>query len=153
MANEESPVQFDATCELGASPSAVFALIADHAALSQWVPGLRRVDVDDSRASTPGGVGTRRTLIPAIGPPGVEVVLAFDPPNFLAYSATDASLRGLYTRHRVEMSCTPTPRGTLFRWVIRGLPSVSWFKRIAAQLMFGLAQRASVRNLQRLFPL
>ncbi len=74
---ELPPIQFETKRYLPAPPAVVFALISDHAALPTWVPGLRRVDVDGSRATHPGGVGTRRTLYPSVGVPGTEVVVAF----------------------------------------------------------------------------
>ena len=141
----------DLTCELPATPSEVFAVIGDHRALPRWIPGLRQVEVDDSGAKLPGGVGTRRTLRMLVGPPGVEVVTAFDPPARIAYGATDESLRGLCTQHAAELSCVPTERGTRLRWTVRAELSSSWWRRFIAPLMFRLVCRAGLRRLRRRF--
>ena len=138
VSEEDPPVLAEATCELGAEPSEVFALIGDHASLPQWIPGLRRVDVDESRALSPRGVGTRRTLRMLLAPPGVEVITAFEPPVRLVYSATDESLRGLCTRHSAELSCAACGTGTRLRWTVRAQPSPSWWRRIVAHFMFSL---------------
>jgi uncharacterized protein YndB with AHSA1/START domain len=144
-------VQFDAICELGAPPSVVFAFIANHAELPRWIPGLRRVDVDESQARSRGGVGTRRTLHALAGPPGVEIVTALEPPHRLVYSATDESLRGLCTDHSAELSCIASARGTVLRWTVRAKPPSSWWRRILARLVFNLACRAGLRNLRKEF--
>jgi hypothetical protein len=151
VADEELHLLFDETCELDAPPMAVFALIADHGAWPRWIAGLRRLDVDESSARVPGGVGIRRILYPLFGPPGVEVVTAFAPPFGLAYSATDDSLRGLCTRHEAVLSCTPTARGTRLRWTVRARPSSSWWKRIIARFVFSWPYRAGLKNLREHF--
>jgi hypothetical protein len=149
--DDSPPLLFDAACDLGAPPAVVFAFIADHAALPRWIPGLRRVDVDETRACSPGGVGTVRKLHALAGPPGVEIVTAFEPPACLAYSATDESLRGLCTRHTAELSCRAIASGTRLRWTVRADPSPSWWKRVAARLIFNLACQAGLRNLRTHF--
>jgi|CZKU01.1.fsa_nt_gi hypothetical protein len=151
VSEDQPPLLVEATCELEAEPSEVFALIGDHASLPRWIPGLRRVEVDESRALSPRGVGTRRTLRMLLGSPGVEVITAFEPPARLAYSATDESLRGLCTGHIAELSCAACGTGTRLRWTVRAQPSHSWWKRIVARLMFNLACRAGLRNLRRQF--
>jgi uncharacterized protein YndB with AHSA1/START domain len=149
----DAPIQFDRSCDLGVTPEALFALLRDYTALPRWVPGLRRVEVDASAAASPDGVGTRRILHPHLGVAGVETITAFEPPHRLAYSASDESLRGLYTSHSSELCCTPSEQGTHVRWVIRAWPSERWWKRLAARWLFGLAQQASLRRLRELFPL
>jgi uncharacterized protein YndB with AHSA1/START domain len=151
VANEERHLLFDETCELDAPPMAVFARLADHRTWPRWIAGLRRVDVDESCARVPGGAGIRRILYPIFGPPGVEVVTAFEPPFGLAYSATDDSLRGLCTLHEAVLSCTPTARGTRLRWTVRARPSSSWWKRIIARCVFSWPYRAGLRKLQEHF--
>ena len=151
VAAEVPPIQFEAGIEVDAQPEAVFALISDHRQLPSWVPGLRRVEVDESQASSPGGVGTRRKLYPIIGAAGVEVVVAFEPPHRIVYSASDESLRGLLTRHRAEISCQPSAGGTLIRWIVRGVRSRSGWKRILAKMVFRHALRGGLANLHRHF--
>lgn len=147
-----APIQFEAETELNARPEAVFAIISDHQRLPTWIPGLRRVDVDESNAMSPGGIGTRRTLYPMVGPSGVEVIVDFDPPRRLVYCASDESLRGLLTRHRAEISCEPSVSGTRIRWLVRGIPSRTWWRRVLAGAVFRHAQRSGLANLRRRFP-
>ena len=151
MDAELAPIQFEAAADLDAAPEVAFALISDHRRLPSWIPGLRRVEVDESQALSPGGVGTRRTLYPVVGPFGVEVVVEFEPPRRMAYSASDASLRGLLTRHRAELWCEPSAAGTRVRWVVRGVPARTWWKRMLAWLFVRHAQRAGLANLRRHF--
>jgi uncharacterized protein YndB with AHSA1/START domain len=148
---DASPIQFDRSCELDVAPEKLFALLRDYEALPQWVPGLSRVEVDRSWAQSPDGVGTRRTLHPKLGVAGVETITAFEPPRLLAYSASDESLRGLYTAHSSELLCIPTERGTCLRWTIRAQPSAIWWKRVATRVMFGMAQQASLHRLHERF--
>lgn len=148
---ELPPIQFQTKRYLSAPPAVVFALISNHAALPTWVPGLRRVDVDDSRAARPGGVGTRRTLYPHVGVPGTEVVVAFEPPFRLSYSATDESLRGFLTAHLSELHCAAYGDGTELSWTIRGRLARSWWKRLFARLLFARAIRVGAKNLERRF--
>jgi uncharacterized protein YndB with AHSA1/START domain len=146
-----APILFDAGTELNARPEAVFAVISDHRGLPSWIPGLRRVDVDESQALSPGGIGTRRRLYPLVGASGVEVILELDPPRGIVYSASDASLRGLLTRHRAELWCEASAGGTRIRWVVRGIPSRTWWKRVIAWIVFRHTQRAGLANLRRRF--
>lgn len=97
------PLQFEAMTERDAPPGVVFTFVSEHRRLPSWIPGLRRLEVDESQALSPGGIGTRRTLHPVAGASGVEVVLAFEPPRRMVYSASDESLRGLLTEHRAEL--------------------------------------------------
>ena len=147
----DSLVYLDSTVELGADVAVLFAFVTDHAQLPRWAPGLRRVDVDVS-AAQPDGVGTLRTLHSWMGPPGVERIVACTPPHHLAYTATDASLRGICHGHRAELTLTPVPGGTQLRWVVRLQPPRTWWQRAAARLMFQAAPRMCLNRLQALFP-
>jgi uncharacterized protein YndB with AHSA1/START domain len=138
----------DAVIHLRAPASEVFALIGDHRALPRWVPGVRRVVVDDSRAESPGGVGARRTLHMVLGPAGEEVVTTFVPPVRLRYSATDESLRGLCRSHTAELSCVPTERGTRLRWIVDVELPVSLWRRAVARALFWLVCSAGLRRLE-----
>lgn len=151
LIGELAPIQFRARRYLSAPPAVVFELISDHAALPTWVPGLRRVDVDGSRATAPRGIGTRRILYPRVGVPGTEVVVAFEPPFRLSYSATDESLRGFLTAHLSELQCAAYGEGTELSWTIRGRLARSWWKRLLARLLFARAIHAGVKNLERRF--
>jgi hypothetical protein len=88
----------------------------------------------------------------SIGPPGVEVVTAFEPVSRLTYSATDESLRGLCSGHSAELALTPSAAGgTLLRWTVWAEPAPSWWRRTLAHLLFRLACGAGLRNLRKLF--
>lgn len=143
-------IQFQAEVVVNAEAEVVFAFISDHRRLPTWITGLKRVDVDESESLSPGGVGTRRTLYPIAGPSGVEVIVEFEPPHSMVYCATDASLRGMLTQHRSEISCEPTAAGTRIRWIVRGVASQSWWKRLLAGLVFSRAQRSGLAKLRRL---
>jgi uncharacterized protein YndB with AHSA1/START domain len=149
---EVAPIQCEAETEINAQPEVVFAIISDHRRLPTWIPGLRRVDVDESQALSPGGIGTRRRLHPIVGPSGVEMIIEFEPPRKMVYRASDESLRGLLTRHRSEISCESSAAGTRLRWIVRGIPSQTWWKRILAKAMFSHAQQTGLANLRRRFP-
>jgi hypothetical protein len=149
---DAAPIQFHAQIEIHAPPEVVFAILSDHRGLLTWIPGLRRVDVDESGAQSPGGIGARRTHVPIAGPSGVEVIVGFELPRKMAYCASDESLRGLLTRHRSELWCESSPVGTLLRWSVRGEPSRTWWKRILARVVFRRAQRVGLANLRRRFP-
>jgi uncharacterized protein YndB with AHSA1/START domain len=153
MKPASAPLQLDLACELGAPPEQVFTLLADHEALPTWVPGLRRVDVDSTRAARPGGAGAVRTLHPRIGVAGCELIIEVTPPHRLVYSASDASLRGLYTAHRAEITCTATGRGTRLTWQVWARPTERAWRRLFARLLVGFALWSSMRNLRRRFPL
>lgn len=131
----------------------VFALLGNHALLPTWAPGLKQVEVDDTNATSPGGVGAVRTLYPKIGPPGRETIVAFEPDHRLAYSASDASLRGLCTGHLTEISLESAAGGTRLRWVTRVVLARSWWRRVLAYTMFRWAAHASCKKLtMRRFP-
>lgn len=148
---ELEPIEFAAEIAVAAPPEVVFAFIADHQRLPAWVPGLRRVEVDNSLALTTGGVGTRRTLYPFVGLSGVEVIVDFEPPHRLAYRASDESLRGMLTQHLAEISCQPVAPGTHLRWVVRGVPARRWWQRVVARLVFNYALCTGLANLRRRF--
>jgi hypothetical protein len=149
--DEKPTVIIDGTRELNAQPSAIFAVISNHRALPRWIPGLRRVDLDESPSVSPHGIGTRRTLRMFLGPAGVEVITAFEPPSLLSYSATDESLRGLCTNHTAELSCTASARGTLLRWRVQATLPRSWWRRLLTALVFRTVCRAGLRNLSHMF--
>ena len=141
-------VLFDATCTLDVAPTLAFDYIADHAGLPRWIPGLRSVSVDESASESPGGVGTRRILRAIAGPPGTEVVTAFDRPLRLAYRATDESLRGLCTSHNAELRCRPHHAGCEIQWTVTAmLPDALW-RRVAARLVFYIVYGLALRNLR-----
>ena len=101
-----SPLQSEYTEILGASPEEVFAFISDFEALPEWMPGMNNVTVNNQQAETPGGLGAVR-VITSYGKVTQEVVRAFEPPTWLAYSATNQSLGGMYTDHLGVLICEP----------------------------------------------
>jgi hypothetical protein len=78
------------------APLEVFALVSSHTRLPEWVPGVLRVEVDDSGAKVPEGAGAVRTLIPRFGTSGRERITQPDRAALrMEYFAADESLLGL----------------------------------------------------------
>jgi uncharacterized protein YndB with AHSA1/START domain len=113
-----APLVLARACRLGATPEQVFAFITDFERLPDWMPMMKRCRVDNTRAQNPGGVGAVRVIDSGFGEPTREEVRAFEPPTLLAYSASDASLRGLFRGHLGVLICEPHPvGGTWLSWL------------------------------------
>lgn len=146
----EEPLQFELSCELGAPPETVFALITHFERLPEWMPFMMRVKVDNSRAHTPGGVGAVRVIDGRTR----ETVVAIEPPRLLAYSASDASLLGMYTHHLGVLTCEPAgPSRTTFRWLFHARPGRSALPRFVGRHLMPFIFRRSMRNLRKRFPI
>lgn len=80
-----APLQLAQAAFLDAAPRYVFANVSDHAKIDYWIPLLSSVNVSRGHAATRNGVGTIRYV--HYGPFMLrEYIIAFDPPNLLAYS-------------------------------------------------------------------
>lgn len=147
-----SPLALARAVRLGAPPEAVFAWITDFPRLPEWMPLIKRCTVDDTRAVTPGGVGAVRVIEALAGGPTLEAVVALERPTLLAYSASDASLMGMYTGHLSVLTCEPHARGgTWLSWLsygVPGRPPAGW----VGPATFRFVIRRSLANLGRLFP-
>ncbi len=147
-----APLQMEFSVELKAPQEQVFAFISDFSRLPEWMPTLSRVDVDNTHAQTPGGVGAVRQIRSPGGKRTYETVKRFEPPSVLAYSASDASLMGMYTNHLGVLTCEPVGNGhTRFRWLVYATPARSAFMRVVGKQMFSWILGRSVKNLQKRF--
>ena len=71
----------------------------------------------------------------------------------LAYSATDASLFGLYTDHLSVLTCDAHPGGgSVFCWLAYGRPADNAIKRWAGKKTFQVALGGGIKALERKFP-
>lgn len=148
-----SPLQFDVGCELGAKPAAVFDVLVDFPSMPTWMPLMKRVEVDNSKAKKPGEVGAVRVIYPPVGKATLEVVTAFERPWLLAYAATDASLMGMFTEHTGILTCDDNGKGgTTFRWRTFALPGKNPVMRVFGKLVFRFVFSSSLKKLQRRFP-
>lgn len=71
------------------APEEVFARLADHASMSDWVPLIQHVTVAHPRQLPPGesAVGTTRTIALTGGLEIVETVVHWNPPHCYAYTS------------------------------------------------------------------
>lgn len=141
---------FERACFLAAPPEIVFETITRHEGLPRWAPGVARVEVDDSKSDTPGGVGAVRTLYPRFGPPGQEVIWLMQAPTRFGYSATDASLRGLCTQHATDITIEPQGSGSMVRWKVSTRPGPGLWRRWVTAWLFRFAVTRSLANLRAL---
>ncbi len=156
-----SPLTLARAAHLAASPAEVFAFITDFPRLPEWMPMIKRCTVDNSRAQTPGGVGAVRVIEAPAGKPTLETVVALEapvpadggptPPGLLAYSASDASLMGMFTGHLGLLTCEAHPAGgTWLTWLslaTPGKPPMGWVGPGMFKFMIG----KSIANLERRF--
>ena len=113
---------------------------------------MKRCRVDNTRAEMPGGVGAVRVIDSGFGDPTRETVLAFEPPRLLAYSASDASLRGLFTRHFGVLLSEPHPRGgTWLSWLSYARSGIGPQKYLGPGV-FKLVIRQWLAHLSERFP-
>jgi uncharacterized protein YndB with AHSA1/START domain len=156
-----SPLSVEFATRLAAKPEDIFAFITDFPRLPEWMPMMKRCTVDNSRAQTPGGVGAVRVIEAPAVKPTLETVVAFEAPasgagastpGLLAYSASDASLMGMFTDHLGVLTCEPHPTGgTWLTWLSMakpGKPPMGWIGPGMFKFMIG----KSIANLERRFP-
>ncbi len=79
-------ISFSVARTINADPETVFAILANHEALTEITP-LRRVEVTRTGSPDPAGVGAVRKLYLA-GPPVTEEMKRFEPPTRFSYSIT-----------------------------------------------------------------
>ncbi|MGK5090570.1 SRPBCC family protein [Deltaproteobacteria bacterium TL4] len=148
----DAPLQSAYVAILGAPPQEIFKFISDFERLPKWMPGMNKVVVNNEEAETPGGVGAIRRIY-SFGKLTEEVVKAFDPPNFLAYSATDKSLGGMFTQHLGVLLCeTEGEQNTRFQWKTYAQPASSRIMRWAGEQVFNFMVETSIKNLRQRFP-
>ena len=84
-----APLQTEGTIRFAGSPDAVFARVADHVAMTDWVPLLKTIRLSHPEPLPPGEsmVGTARVLALRGGVTLREEVVYWDPPRCYAYTA------------------------------------------------------------------
>ena len=89
-----APHQTEGWIAFRESPEKVFARIADHAALGDWVPFVQAVTVSHPRTLAPGEstIGTARHITMKGGLTIVETVVYWHPPHCYAYKAEGTHL-------------------------------------------------------------
>ena len=151
MTSEE--LQQSCSCELGISDEELFQWVADFPRLPEWMPMMKRAWVDNENAEKPGEVGAVRMIDSGVGKPTEETVVAFERPRYLAYSASDASLFGMYTNHLGVLACEPTSEGkSRLTWLSYARPGKNPIMRFFGRHMFNFMITKSIKNLQKRFP-
>jgi len=104
-----------ATATLDRPIAHAWEVLADHAGMSSWGPGLK-VTMDKVGSEDPNGVGAvRRISTPGPMPPIVEEVTAFEPERYLAYRA----LSGVPLRdYRGEVELADHEGKTFIRYTV-----------------------------------
>jgi len=82
-----APHQTEGWIEFNTSPEKVFARIADHAALGEWIPLVHEITVTHPHLVDPGEstIGTARHITMQGGLAIVETVVYWNPPHCYAY--------------------------------------------------------------------
>lgn len=147
-----APLVVDVGAHLRAAPDTVFAYVTDVPKLPEWMPLLSRAELDNTKATTPGGPGAVRVIYAPLKPPTLEVVLVLDvAARHYVYSATDASLMGMLRDHTGVIVCGDDGAGgTYFRWLAYANPG-SFPMRYLGGPVFGGVLKRSVKNLQKRF--
>jgi carbon monoxide dehydrogenase subunit G len=144
-----APIQFDLATRVNAPHETVFDFVADHEQLPTWVPGVKRVEVDNTNAALPGRVGAVRVMHPGPGGGLRETVRAFDRPWMYAYSAK--SLFGMLTDHTAIFVFEPDGDSTLVRWRTCAVPGSNPIMRFVGRRVFPFQMNWIMRNLQKHF--
>ncbi len=153
----QSPLQFAQQCYLHAAADTVFDYITAFERLPQWMPFMREVIVDSSKATSkdePRGAGAIRVIYaPLMRRPTLETVRDLDRANrTLAYSADNASLMGMFTDHTGILHCEAVgEQRTVLYWYTYATPGRSALKRWLGQWVFGFVFWYSLRRLQKHF--
>ncbi len=146
----DAPLLVDRSAVVAAPRERVWEFITDFEQLPRWLPGLARCEVDDREAEVPGQVGAVRVIVPILGGPTTyERVTAFEPPERLVYSATDASLLGMATDHRSVLTLQPRAGETEVRWAIYARLAQG-LRGAAGRQVFRFVASRGLSNLTRL---
>jgi uncharacterized protein YndB with AHSA1/START domain len=149
----DQPKLVEVTRHFDVSQQQLFDYIADFSRLSEWIWASKKSWADDSKAETPGQVGSVRMIQGAFGEPVREVVKAYEAPRMLAYSANDGALLGLCTDHLGVVTCEPHPSGgTIMCWQAYGRLARNSAKAFAGKKLFQVALTNGMKNLERKFP-
>ncbi|MFT3924819.1 MAG: SRPBCC family protein [Myxococcales bacterium] len=148
-----SPLVLARAARLGISPERLFEFIVDFERLPEWMPMMKACQVDNTHAREPGGVGAVRVIDSGFGKPTRETVVALERPSLLAYSADDASLRGLFSQHLGVLISEPHPLGGAWlSWLSYAKPGAGPQKFLGPGV-FKLVVQQSLSRLGARFPL
>ena len=83
-----APHQTEGWIDFRKSPDEVFACLADHASLGDWIPFVQEITVEQPHEVVPGEstIGTARHIIMKGGLEIVETVVYWNPPHCYAYT-------------------------------------------------------------------
>ena len=143
----DSPLQFELSIEVDCRCETVFRVLTDFKGLARWMPFVRRVDVE-----TDGHTGqVTRVIYPSIGPPTREKIVAVQSPNYVAYSATDETLHGMYVQHLGLVVCQElADHRARVRWFTYAKRGRGRLMRTVGPVVVRCFVRRSLRNLKRL---
>jgi len=148
-----APILVEVEGRLGIGVEEAFRFVTDASQLSSWLPTGGKSRSDDSKATTPGGVGSVRVIEVGPIPPTLERVVAFDPSSFYAYSANDRAFLGAYRGHLSAIGFSPNRDGTTsIVWLAYATPGKSWVMRYAFLRVFRYVLWNGMRNLEKRFP-
>jgi hypothetical protein len=148
-----SPIQVEVQGRVALSQDEAFRYVTDAKNLAEWLPiGNRSMSIDD-KAESPGGVGSVRAINFGSVSLARERVVALEPTTLYAYSANDASLRGMYREHLSVIGFEPHPEGgTVITWLAYAKPGSSWVMRYVGLRMFRHVLWNGMQNLEKRFP-
>lgn len=149
-----APIQVEVQGRLGVDADAAFAYVTDARRLSEWLPIGDTSHSDDSRAESPGGVGSVRVIRTGRMPETRETVVALDrAARFYAYSAADAALMGMFTQHLGVIGVEAHPDGgCVLTWLAYAVPGRSWLMRYVGLRVFRYVLWNGTKNLEKRFP-
>jgi len=138
-----SGVEVERSARIAAPPERVFAILADHEAMSEWLP-VREVVRRRPGEPDPNGLGAVR-VVRGAGLAVEERITAFEPPRRLEYRL----LAGAPVRdHRGEVRLEPDGDGTRVRWRVELrplVPGTGWLLRG----LLGRMLQTALRGLER----
>jgi hypothetical protein len=148
-----SPIQVEVQGRVALSQEEAFRYVTDATKIAEWLPMATRSSSIDTKAETPGGVGSVRAIDFGSVPLARELVVALEPMSLYAYSANDRSLRGMYRDHLSVIGFEPHPDGgTVITWLAYARPGNSWVMRYVGLRMFRHVLGNGMHNLEKRFP-
>jgi uncharacterized protein YndB with AHSA1/START domain len=138
-----SGVEVERSARIAAPPERIWAILADHEAMTEWLP-VREVVRRRPGEGDPNGLGAVR-VVRGSGLALEERITGFEPPRRLEYRL----LEGAPVRdHRGEVCLEPDGDGTRVRWRVELrplVPGTGWLLRRLVDRML----RAALRGLDR----
>lgn len=148
-----APLQVEVQGRVGLSVSEAFRFVTDASKLSEWIPMATRSYSIDTGAKSPGGVGSVRAINYGSIPLARETVVVLEQDALYAYSASDASLRGMYRDHLSVIGFDAHPDGgAVITWLAYARPGSSWIMRYVGLRSFSHVLGTGMRTLEQRFP-